>query len=166
MTTSCVARRSPDAQMKAMSADWPDFKGRKLPDGTLVWVGPLKPKARVYSVSILWNLGVMSLPYVMVNEPALEPRPDGSFAEIPHLIFYAEKPEQSGLCLFDPAGKEWSPADLIAATTVKWASEWLAYYELWHLTGDWLAPGVGYESVARMHAAEAAAVKDILADVH
>jgi len=102
MTTSGIARRSPDAQMKAMSADWPDFKGRKLPDGTLVWAGPLMPKARVYSVSILWNPGMMSLPYVMVNEPALEPGPEGSFAAIPHLIFYAEKPERSGLCLFDP----------------------------------------------------------------
>jgi hypothetical protein len=45
-------------------------------------------------------------------------------------------------------------------------AEWLAYYELWHLTGDWLAPGVGYESVARMHAAEARIVKEVLADVH
>jgi hypothetical protein len=47
-----------------------------------------------------------------------------------------------------------------------WAAEWLAYYELWHLTGEWLAPGVGYESVARMHAAEAQTVKEVLADVH
>ena len=129
-------------------------------------VGRSRPKARVYAVSILWKPGAMSLPYVMVNDPALEPRPDGTFAEIPHLIFYAEKPEQSGLCLFDPAGEEWSPADLIAETTIYWAAEWLAYYELWHLTGEWLAPGVGYESVARMHAAEARTVKEMLADVH
>lgn len=164
--TNSRMRRSPDAQMKAMASDWPDFKGRKLGDGTLIWVGPLMPKARIYSVAILWNSGAMSLPYVMVNEPQLAPRPGGTFAEIPHLIFYAEKPEQSGLCLFDPAGKEWASADLIAATTVKWASEWLAYYELWHLTGEWLAPGVGYESVARIYTAEAEVVKGILADVY
>ena len=166
MTSSGAARRSSDAQMRAMAAGWPDFNGRKLPDGTLMWLGPLMPKARVYWLSVFWHPGVMSLPYVVVNEPALEPRPGGGFAGIPHLIFHAERPEQSGLCLFDPAAKEWSPADLIAATTVKWASEWLVYYELWHLTGEWLAPGVGYESVARMHQAEAAAVKSILADVH
>ena len=40
-----------------------------------------------------------------------------------------------------------------------WTAEWLIYYELWHLTGEWLAPGVGYESVARMTAAEAGVVQ-------
>lgn len=164
--TNSGARRSAHAQMKAMAADWPDFRGKKHADGTLMWMGPLRPKARVYIVAILWNPVTMSLPYVMVSEPKLEPRAGSDFADIPHLIFDAEKPEQSGLCLFDPAGKEWSPADLIAATTIKWASEWLAYYELWHLTGEWLAPGVGYESVARMQAAEAKAIREILADVH
>ncbi|MDE1568249.1 hypothetical protein [Aquabacter sediminis] len=108
----------------------------------------------------------MSLPYVMVDDPPLTPRPDSTFDAIPHLIFHAEEPTRSGLCLFDPEGREWTPADLIAETTIWWAAEWLAYYELWHMTGEWLAPGVGYESVARMHAAEALTVKEVLADVH
>jgi hypothetical protein len=166
MRDSIVQRRSPDAQLKAMASQWPDFTGKRLADGTLIWIGPLRPKARRYFVSVIWKPGVMSLPYVIVDDPPLEPRPGGTFPEIPHLIFYAEKPEQSGLCLFDPEGREWTPADLIAETTIWWAAEWLAYYELWHLTGDWLAPGVGYESVARMHAAEARIVKEVLADVH
>ena len=109
----------------------------------------------------------MSLPYVMVDDPTLAPRPGGTFAEIPHLIFYAENILLgSGLCLFDPDGHEWSPADLIADTTIYWAAEWLTYYELWHMTGEWLGPSVGYESVAHMQAAEARTVKDVLADVH
>lgn len=166
MRDSEVQRRSPDAQLKAMAAQWPDFTGKRLADGALIWLGPLRPKARPYVVSVIWKPGAMSLPYVMVDDPPLEPRPGGTFAEIPHLIFYAEKPEQSGLCLFDPGGREWTPADLIAETTLPWTAEWLAYYELWHLTGAWLAPGVGHESVARMQAAEAKAVKEILADVH
>jgi hypothetical protein len=160
-----LQRRSPDAQLKAMRKHWPDFNGIKLPDGTLGWVGPLRPKARPYVVSILWKPGAMSLPYVMVDDPPLEPRPGATFAEIPHLIYLEEKPTRSGLCLFDPTGKEWSAADLIASTTVHWTAEWLAYYELWHLTGDWLAPSVGYESVARMHAAEAEIIKTMVADV-
>lgn len=161
-----VQRRSPDAQLKAMAAQWPDFTGKRLADGTLIWIGPLRPKARPYVVSVIWKPGAMSLPYVMVDDPQLKPRPSGTFAEIPHLIFTADNPEQSGLCLFDPDGREWTPADLIADTTIWWAAEWLAYYELWHMTGTWLAPGVGYESVARMHAAEARTVKEVLANVH
>lgn len=148
-----------------MAEKWPDFSGTKRPDGTLIWVGPLRPKAQFYEVSIIWKPRAMPLPYVMVNDPALQPRPGGTFAEVPHLIFFKEKPEYSGLCLFDPDGAEWSPSNLIATTTVRWTAEWLAYYELWHLTGEWLAPSVGYESVAQIYAAEARTVEGILADV-
>lgn len=108
----------------------------------------------------------MQFPYVVVKAPPITPRPGTNFDEIPHLIFYREKPEQSGLCLFDPEGREWCAADLIAETTVLWTAEWLTYYELWHLTGEWLAPGVGCESVARMNEAAAGTVKDLLVDVH
>ncbi|TIL60500.1 MAG: hypothetical protein E5Y79_09465 [Mesorhizobium sp.] len=166
MANNGAQRRSPDAQLRAMADQWPDFRGEKYPDGTLVWMGPLMPKARLYHVSIFWKPGAMSLPYVTVDDPPLEPRPGGTFAEIPHLIFYREKPERSGLCLFDPEDREWTPANLIAETTVHWTAEWLAYYELWHLTGDWLAPGVGYESIAQIYAADARAIKEVLADVH
>ena len=158
--------RSPDAQLKAMSAQWPDFEGRKQPDGTLVWRGPLRPKAQLYKVCLFWKPGAMALPYVMIVDPPLQPRPNGTYAEIPHLIFDKDDPTDSGLCLFDPRGGEWSAARLIAETTIHWTAEWLTYYELWHLTGEWFAPGVGYESVARMHAAEAQLIKEIRVDVH
>lgn len=166
MTSNGSTRRSPDAQRAAMQRVWPDFTGEKLADGTLWWQGPLRPKAQLYIVSLFWRPGAMSLPYVMVTEPSLAPREGGTFADIPHLIFNAQEPVHSGLCLFDPEGREWTPADLIAETTIYWTAEWLAYYEIWHMTGEWLAPGVGYESVARMHAGDAQAVRGVLADVH
>ena len=158
--------RSPDAQLRAMATQWPDFEGRKLEDGTLTWRGPLRPKAQFYEIGLFWKPGAMSLPYVMVFEPSLQPRPGGTFAEIPHLIFDANDPTHSGLCLFDPKGGEWSAARLIAETTIDWTAEWLAYYELWHLTGEWLALGVGYESVARMHEADARVIREVKADVY
>jgi hypothetical protein len=158
--------RSPDAQLKAMATQWPDFEGKKLGDGTLTWHGPLRPKARFYGIGLFWRPGVMSLPYVMVVDPPLQPRPGGTFAEIPHLIFDADDPVRSGLCLFDPAGGEWSGARLIADTTIHWTAEWLAYYELWHLTGEWLAPGVGHESIARMHESDAQIIREVKADVY
>jgi hypothetical protein len=166
MMSDGTKRRSPDAQLAAMRRLWPYFTGGKEPDGTLMWTGPLRPKAQFYAISLFWKPGAMALPYVMVDDPPLGPRPDGTFDEIPHLIFHQEKPTRSGLCLFDPEGREWTPSNLIAETTIWWAAEWLAYYELWHLTGEWLAPSVGHESVARMRAAEARIVKKVLADVH
>lgn len=159
-------RRSPNAQLRAVARQWPDFRGKRYSDGLLAWTGPLMPKGQRYQVSIYWQPSTMSLPYVTIDYPEIRPTSDGSYAEIPHLIFNNEDPTRSGLCLFDPDGSEWSPADLIAETTIPWTAEWLAYYELWHLTGKWLAPGVGYESVAALTAAQSKAVRKAIADVH
>lgn len=160
------ARRSPHAQMAAMQRLWPEFVGRKNPDGLLVWTGPLRPKAQLYRIGVLWKPVVMSLPYVVVLDPKIQPRSNSGYESIPHLIFDSADPENSGLCLFDPEGREWTGSDLIAETTIKWAAEWLTYYELWHVTGEWLAPGVGYESVAHMQSAEARAFRQAVKDVH
>lgn len=149
-----VLRRSPHAQLEAMRKLWPEFKGERHADGLLLWIGELRPKAQIYRIGVLWKPGEMALPYVMVLQPKVEPREGGKFEDIPHLLFDKKSPEQSGLCLFDPSGREWSATDLIAETTIKWVAEWLTYYELWHLTGEWLAPSVGYESVTQMMSVE------------
>lgn len=159
-------RRSTHAQMEAMRRLWPKLEGRRLDNGLVVWRGPLKPRAQTYAVSILWWPGRIDRPYAMIISPPIEPRPGGTYEQIPHLMFDSDTPERSGLCLFDPEGREWTDADLIAETTVKWASEWLHYYELWHVTGEWLGLSVGYESVAQMSAVEADSIREAVADVH
>jgi len=164
--TASEARRSPAAQLRAMEESWPEFRGQKMGDGTLVWIGPLRPKAQMYIVLVIWNPAAQSLPYVFVREPKLKPRESGSFEEIPHLIFDAYNPEQSALCLFDPEGREWTPADLIADTTLVWASEWLLYYELWHTLGEWIGSGIGYVSAADRRLEEARALHAVTTDVH
>ncbi len=166
MTPKPTKRRSPGAQLVAMRRQWPDFDGHRAGDGTLIWQGPLRPKAQAYAIVILWHPISMPLPYVVVSDPPLQPRPGTDFVQIPHLLYCSDNPKWSGLCLFDPAGHEWSPADLIADTTVWWAAEWLTYYELWHMTGEWLAPSVGYESVSEIMQAQAAAAKAVFEDVH
>lgn len=158
--------RSTHAQLHAMRRLWPNFHGRRHENGLVVWRGVLKPRAQAYAVNILWWPGKIDRPYVMVADPPIEPRPGGTYDQIPHLMFDSDNPIKSGLCLFDPDGREWSDADLISETTVKWASEWLHYYELWHLTGEWLGPSVGYESVAQMNAIEAESIRAAVADVH
>jgi hypothetical protein len=68
-------------------------------------------------------------------------------------MFNSKDPELSGLCLFDPEGREWSNKLLIADTTMRWVAEWLMYYELWHFDGIWRGGGVGPESIAEARAA-------------
>lgn len=159
-------RRSPNAQINAIRRLWSDFKCSKNPNGLLIWRGVVRPKAQRYQIAILWKSGLLDRPYVTILDPPIRPRPGGTFEEIPHLIFDVKNPECSGLCLFDPEGKEWTESDLIAETTIYWVSEWLLYYELWHMDGVWLGPSVGYESVAEIRAAEALAIREAIADVH
>jgi hypothetical protein len=155
-------RRSAHAQIEAMQNRWPSFTGQRFGDGTLGWIGVLQPLAQPYMVEVFWNPKILDRPYVMIAQPTIAPRPGLEFADIPHLMFNAQEPTRSGLCLFDPAGREWTPADLIADTTIDWTAEWLTYYELWHLTGEWLGPGVGYESVGRLRAEQARAVRGMI----
>ncbi|HEX5959406.1 MAG TPA: hypothetical protein VFY92_12230 [Hyphomicrobiaceae bacterium] len=122
----------------------------------------LQPLAQPYIIEVFWNPKILDRPYVLIAEPTIAPRPGLEFADIPHLMFNALEPTRSGLCLFDPAGREWTPADLIADTTIDWTAEWLTYYELWHLTGEWLGPSVGYESVGRLRAEQARAVRSMI----
>lgn len=160
------AFRSSHAQLQAMAIKWPDFTGKRGGDGLIAWRGVLRPRAKPYAISVLWWPRKIDRPYVMVLNPPIKPREGKGYPDIPHLMYNAEKPELSGLCLFDPDGDEWTPADLIAETTIRWASEWLHYYELWHMCGEWLAPGVGPESVASLAPAEANAIEEAVAHVH
>ncbi len=165
MTTS--NRRSPHAQQEAMYRLWPDFDGLKAPNGLLCWYGPLRPKAQKYFVEIYWHPKLLDRPHVIIAEPAIKPIAENEYENIPHLIFKSTDPQRSALCLFDPDGNEWTPCDLIAETTVCWTAEWLIYYELWHLTGEWLAPSVGYESVGHiMKAVEAETLEKAAEYVH
>lgn len=89
------------------------------------------PMSRHYSINIDYNLGVS--PEVRVVTPKLQLHPEAE--ELPH-TFPGDK-----LCLHLPG--EWSPAMHIAKTTVPWTSEWLFYYEIWLITGNWHGGGHG-----------------------
>lgn len=153
-------RRSSHAQLLAMQSQWPDFVGERRSNGLLSWYGPLKPQLQRYLVEVYWQPGTFDRPYVIIDKPAIKPIEGKDFEDIPHLLYNEDKPIRSPLCLFDPDGNEWSESDLIAETTIHWAAEWLNYYELWHLFGEWLGPSVGYESFGQMKTEQAQALKE------
>jgi hypothetical protein len=145
--------RTLGAQDARMRSRWPDFKFAQLSDRMVRWDGPLRGAQKWYEMRVLWLIDGSFRPYVCLRDPLLRPREGGTFEQIPHLMFDAERPERSGLCLFDPEGNEWSNKMLIADTTVWWAAEWLFYYEMWHLDGVWRGTGIGDESIAEARAA-------------
>jgi hypothetical protein len=56
---------------------------------------------------------------------------------LPHL--YDSVTQQ--LCLYQPAYREWEANYLLATHLVPWAVQWLYYFELWTVTGEWHGSG-------------------------
>ncbi len=138
-----------DEQLAEMKATWPQFAPRRVNRRAHAarWVGRVKPQYTSYSLEILYELG--SFPEVRVLSPELIRLPGNAEGQLPHVYPPAEDPT---LCLFDPREREWSPAMTIASTTVPWAIDWLACYELWLVTGRWTGGGrhAGLESAEAM----------------
>jgi hypothetical protein len=130
-------RRSPKPLTlaeQAQSLRASDFKV-SINRGSLRGVGLLRPGLlfAVYRVEVQYS--DHGVPEVFVLEPGLV----ALHGPIPHT--YAPKPPRHprrSLCLY--TGK-WHPCDRISDTIVPWTAEWLAYYEVWLATGEWLGGG-------------------------
>jgi hypothetical protein len=105
-----------------------DHRGNRL-----IWLGSLRPTPMSdrYTTRIIYARQQLQ-PRIFVVEPALVER--GGKA-IPHLY------SDGGLCLWQPAYREWRPSYWIAETIIGWASLWLFFYEVWHGCGEWLGGG-------------------------
>ena len=99
----------------------------------MVWDGRLKPTAasEIYQTRIVCTRQ-QPRPRVFITAPTLVERNEES---IPHRY------DDSSLCLWRPAYREWQPAYWIADAVIGWTSLWLFFYELWHACGEWLGGG-------------------------
>jgi hypothetical protein len=100
--------------------------------GTITWTGEIKPGpiCDSYTVRISWR-GRSARPVVQVIRPTLQ-LAEGRLS-LPHIF------PGDGLCLHYPG--EWTRDMSIARTIIPWTSEWLFFYELWLLTGEWQGGG-------------------------
>ena len=123
-----------DEQIAAMKATWPQLVARRVDrrSQSARWMGPVRPQYSKYVLEIRYQLGAP--PEVRVISPALIRMPSNPEGQLPHVYPPADDPT---LCLFDPRENEWAPTMTIASTTVPWALDWLACYELWLMTGRW-----------------------------
>ena len=142
-----------DAQIEAMRATWPALQLVARDGSMAAWEGPVRPLLQTYQVGILYRAPMVVevldprrlQPRVSVLSPPLRPRPGDPEGRLPH-VYYGPNGDVT-LCLLDPEAGDWSPADLVAETTVPWTIEWLAAYEGWRATGKWTASGRHVESV-------------------
>ena len=134
-------------QIETMRAIWPAFELVRQVASAAEWQGPVRPLLQTYRISILYRAPLLVelldarllQPRVSVLTPPLRQRPGDPEGRLPH-VYYGPSNEVT-LCLLDPGAGDWSPADLIAETTVPWAIEWLAAYEGWRATDQWTASG-------------------------
>ena len=144
------AVKSLPAQIVAMRHTWPGFEPvAGFAPASVVWFGDLTGVERRFHLSVEYGLPLKGhdepfrrMPVVRVIRPRLVPNVDAADeAPLPHVYFDPQDLPASPLCLFDPRGREWHPGLLIAATTIKWAEEWLWHYEIWEATGRWHGGG-------------------------
>lgn len=119
-------------QVGAIKALYPQFK-ISWGNGQLKVIGEIQPTPRSckYQFSLKYKLG--ELPSVNILSPILIKNEKGE--DIPHLY------PNGSLCLYRPLRKEFDYSNLMANTIIPWISLWLYYYEIWHVTGNWLGGG-------------------------
>ena len=99
----------------------------------LVWEVDLLPTplSELYTVRLRYKLA--KPPKIEVLKPELIV-PQGK--RLPHTY------SGDRLCLYYPGSGDWRGDMLLSKTIVPWISEWLYYYELWLVTGEWYGGGV------------------------
>lgn len=119
------------------------FLTRKYPNSTckvshfqLVWHGKIKPSplSREYNVRMICD-GKKG-PKVIVYGENLKRLEDPNF---PHHFRINQKKHEVVICLHYPIEFDYSMR--IIDTIIPWTQEWLYFYEVWLITGEWLGGG-------------------------
>ena len=132
-----------------MTAAWPMLKLTHQEGQVAVWQGGLRPILQTFEICIAYRapsvievLDARRLqPRVRVLRPPLRPRPGDPEGQLPHVFYLGTGALDVVLCMFDPDADEWSPAMMVAETTVPWTIDWLVSYEGWRATGEWTGGG-------------------------
>ena len=145
------------AQDILLRREFPGFTRKTRSDTLAVWDGPLQiaESGRAYTVSIQLRPG--ESPRVRVVSPCPLPLHPGEKC-LPH-IYYG-----GYLCLYE-GSRQWNPSRPVT-DIVCWTSEWLAFYEIWLVTGNWKGGGRHPESpparrIRRARKSKASRRKDI-----
>lgn len=122
-----IESRFPCFRCKAVSAD----------TTKLECFGSIRPTEHSITYSLKLDYQVWTTPRVYVVEPEIMPS-----AQI-HIY------QEGHLCLFYPKETPWTPVLHISDTILPWTAEWLVYYELFKITGQWLGKSALHDSSAK-----------------
>lgn len=136
-------------QVRQMRSKLPEFRVLHRSRSRICWEGELRPFNKTYTVAIVLDIaplaGRLPNPLVMVVRPLLRGGRERPEDAPPHVYPNPACPLLPLLCLFHPPTDRFDPRrDSVADTIVPWTVEWLACYEAWLATGEWLGGGVNH----------------------
>lgn len=134
---------SADKHVKHVAAKFPSLKLVHNFGWLIIWEGTLRSFAAEYRVRIFWHrfwtedwLTRINEPQIYMIDPPMQDRPDKI---VPH-AYPGNRTRR--MCVYDPDSEtDWDWSQSIADTIIPYAIQWLGTYELWHVTGNWNAPG-------------------------
>lgn len=109
----------------------------RITNGRLVFTYEVKPTALSRSYKLELSYARNSSPEVRVLEPNIVAL-SGEQGLPPHLYTF-EHPVR--LCLYLPSAGDWTRDIVLATSVIPWSVEWLFYYEMWQVTGEWHGGG-------------------------
>ena len=106
----------------------------------LIWTGEItpSPNSGTYIIKVKYSYTDGVKVYVVNPKPL--PLAVGQ-TRLEHVYSH----EEQRICLYYPDRTEWNSSMWLVQTIFPWASEWLFFYELWLVTGEWLGGGKHHE---------------------
>lgn len=120
-------------QVSSMRCKYPHFTTDFTSHSSMKVTGVLQPTSRSGAYEFVLKFNLVDSPKTKIVSPILMKNEKGE--EAPHLY------SNENLCLYHPQYREFNRTDFLCDTIIPWTSLWLYYYEVWHLTGEWLGGG-------------------------
>lgn len=134
MKSNFIARdKSIAVQVSSMRCKYPQFTTDFTSHSSMKVTGVLQPTSRSGTYQFVLKYNLVDSPKTKIISPTLQKNDKGE--NPPHLY------PGENLCLYHPQYREFSRTDFLCDTIIPWTSLWLYYYEVWHLTGEWLGGG-------------------------
>ncbi len=128
-----LRNKSISEQIFLMKSRYPHFITNFSSHSGMKVTGQLQPTSRSTTYNFILKYTLKDGPQTKIISPALQKNSKGE--DIPHLY------PGENLCLYQPKYCEFSRTDFLCDTIIPWTSLWLYYYEVWHLTDEWLGGG-------------------------
>lgn len=118
-------------QLIKILKEYKNIKYYNIVNSTMIVILKIRPTelSKLYDVRIKYKVGrkpIINILNLEVNKQV----------KLPHTYANNE------LCLYYPKNKEWTKYMYLSDTIIPWISEWIYFYQVWKITGEWCGGGI------------------------